>query len=127
MPTSSTRTSRRTPLDTPAALTNVAVFAADRATSCRFLPLLPPITRNVTLPILANRLEFRIHARSVADRDLQSGKNGNVDWGGQHCSLSIHRILYWLDSAARVGYHGTRRIGYGGPSLNVERTSSLYH
>src|SRR5579859_8100698 len=97
-------------LDTPASPQNVAVFAADLATFCRFchphcrlLPLLPPITRNVKLPIPANRLEFSIRAQSVADHHAKSGKNGNVD---PHSQLSpSHTDVLWGVgvSTARAG------------------------
>src|SRR5579859_7778346 len=52
---------------------------------CRFLPLLPPITRNVTLPHPANRLQFGIRAGSPSATKLKNGKNGNVHHAGQHC------------------------------------------
>jgi len=59
------------------------------ATSLPFLavivPLLPPITRNVTFVWAANRLECGIHAVDGTNHDVKSGKNGNVDSGGQHC------------------------------------------
>src|SRR5690348_12114324 len=53
------------------------------ATSCRSLPLLPAITRNVKLPIPANRLEFSIRKEGHSKRKYKSGKNGNVDRAGQ--------------------------------------------
>jgi len=63
---------------------NVAVFAIHLATSCRILPFLPPITRNVKLPRTANRREFGIRAEGTPNTTSQSGKNGNVAYGGQH-------------------------------------------
>jgi hypothetical protein len=89
---SPTHTHRHAHLDIPTSTHTLAVFAAHRATSCRFchppcrfLPPLPPRTRNVTLPIPANRLEFGIRVRSIADHHVKSGKNGNVDRASQHC------------------------------------------
>src|SRR5689334_17855371 len=52
---------------------------------CRFLPLLPPRTRNVTLPDRANRLEFGVSTHCPVTSKLKSGKNGNVDHPSQHC------------------------------------------
>jgi len=52
---------------------------------CRFLPLFPPITRNVKLPNRATRLEFRLLARSALVKKSKNGKNGNVNCYGQHC------------------------------------------
>src|SRR5579859_2570115 len=52
---------------------------------CHFLPLLPPITRNVKLPIPANPLEFKLCPRSPSKTTSQSGKNGNVHHPSQHC------------------------------------------
>ena len=54
---------------------------------CRFLPILPPITRNVTLPHRANPLELGMRADPGRESIVKSGKNGNVDRRGQH-SLS---------------------------------------
>ena len=48
--------------------------------SCRFLPLLPPITRHVKLPARTNPLQFGIRARyalRVAMKNGKNGKNGN--------------------------------------------------
>src|SRR5690348_13634638 len=59
---------------------------AKAATSpCRFLPLLPPITRNVKYPIRRSQLEFSIRAESALARNVKSGKNGNVDLASQLC------------------------------------------
>ena len=69
----------------------LAVFATDLAihlaTSCRILPLLPPITPNVKLPRAANPLEFEIRMRDDADHTMKSGKNGNVNHPSQHCHM----------------------------------------
>jgi hypothetical protein len=69
---------------------NLAVSAAHRATVLPFLaailPLLPPTTRNVTLPRAANRLECGIREESAPDAKCKSGKNGNVDHPSQHQS-----------------------------------------
>jgi hypothetical protein len=60
----------------------VAVFAIPLAISLPFLaailPLLPPRTPNVTLAILANRLEFGSRGEGAPDTRPKSGKNGNV-------------------------------------------------
>jgi len=67
--------------------------------SCRFLPLLPPITRNVTLPIPTTRLESRIGRESRAESISKSGKNGNVHRASQHChpttALSSSALGRW--------------------------------
>jgi hypothetical protein len=52
---------------------------------CRFLPLLPPITPIVKLPIPAAWLEFGVRADPAHGSILKNGKNGNVDRGTQHC------------------------------------------
>ncbi len=69
---------------------NVALFfAVGLATSCHrpchFLPFLPPITRNVKLPIPANPLEFRCEPDQCRESNAKSGKNGNVHRPTQHC------------------------------------------
>jgi hypothetical protein len=46
---------------------------------CRFLPFLPPITRNVKLPIPAIWLELGVRADPAHGSILKNGKNGNVD------------------------------------------------
>src|SRR5690348_5444351 len=46
---------------------------------CHILPLLPPITPNVTLPIRPTRLEFGLPPRLPSNPTSKSGKNGNVD------------------------------------------------
>jgi hypothetical protein len=73
----------------PESALTVAIFAADLATSlphhCRFLPLLPSITRNDKLSSAANRLEFGIWPETTLDITLKSGKNGNVHHSSQHC------------------------------------------
>src|SRR5690349_24536715 len=42
---------------------------------CRSLPLLPPITRNVKLPLHATRLEFGGHADPAHVPKSKNGKN----------------------------------------------------
>ena len=54
---------------------------------CHFLPLLPPITRNVRWLRAAKSLEFRIRAQTVHDTRPKSGKNGNVD-----CRNQLYRL-----------------------------------
>jgi hypothetical protein len=70
---------------------NRAVFAIHRARSLPFLatslPLLPPITPNVTLPNPAKRLEFGIREEMTCDIKSKCGKNGNVHHSSQHCRL----------------------------------------
>ena len=59
-------------------------YLPQSATSpCRFLPLLPPITQNVKLPIPTNALQFGCRARSTDGSKLKNGKNGNVNLGTQ--------------------------------------------
>src|SRR5689334_21619782 len=65
---------------------------------CHFLPLLPPITRNVKLRETANRLELGIRAEDDVDHRVKSGKNGNVDQPTQHCHS--HPSPAWPDVAA---------------------------
>src|SRR5690349_10756913 len=55
---------------------------------CHILPLLPPITRSVKLPIRATWLEFRHGPQLPPNTPSQSGKNGNVDPASQHCRPS---------------------------------------
>ena len=93
---SPTPTHRHMHLDTPTSTQTLAVFAAHLATSCRFchphcrfLPLLPPITRNVKLLRAANPLEFGIRAENVPDTRPKGGKNGNVNHRGQHCRIRV--------------------------------------
>jgi hypothetical protein len=52
---------------------------------CRFLPLLPPITRNVKLLWTAKPLECGVREEDALDTRPKSGKNGNVDHPTQHC------------------------------------------
>src|SRR5690348_10156890 len=89
MLTSSRRNRMRNRVDAAASPPSLAVFAAHRATSLPFLarslPPLPPITATVKLPHRANRLQFRLRARSPSATKLKNGKNGNVHWRGQHC------------------------------------------
>jgi len=73
---------------------NIAIFAAHLATfchfchpPCRFLPFLPPVTRNVTLSNRPNRLEFSNRDGSGGKTHAKSGKNGNVDHPSQHYPL----------------------------------------
>ena len=56
---------------------------------CRILPLLPPITRNVKLPIPATRLESGIREETTPDAKSKSGKNGNVDPASQLCRAEL--------------------------------------
>src|SRR5690348_17687166 len=85
---------------------NVAVFVAHRAIRCHFLaailPLLPPITRNVTFAEAAKRLEFSIREEIARDAPSKSGKNGNVDQDSQHCrtgkcALAALSPMLWPD------------------------------
>ena len=84
---------RHSHMDAPAAPHILAVFAAHRAihchSPCRFLPPLPPITPNVTLPRAANPLEFAVRMRDDADHKTKSGKNGNVHHPSQHYRLEM--------------------------------------
>src|SRR5689334_19328500 len=68
---------------------------------CRFLPLLPPITRNVKLPDRDTRLEFRLQAGSPLTKKAKSGKNGNVDHPSQ-LSPSFSMILRCLRTSVLV-------------------------
>jgi hypothetical protein len=79
------RTSPRMRLDSPSAPQSRAVFAGRLATSCRFLPLLPPITPHVKLSDRANRLELVGRADPARAPHVKSGKNGNGDHPSQHC------------------------------------------
>src|SRR5690349_3362606 len=65
------------------------------ATSCRTLPLLPAITRNVKLPIPATCLEFGTRARDASNAPSKSGKNGNVDRASQLCRTLFDRWRRW--------------------------------
>ena len=82
------------------AVQNVAVFAADLATSCRILPLLPPITPNVKSLIPPNPLEFRCRPRSPSKAKSKSGKNGNVDQSSQlsPSSVTLHCLPFLRSS-----------------------------
>ena len=52
---------------------------------CRFLPLLPPRTSNVTWRQTAKRLELRIRGEYAPGAKSKSGKSGNVDHPSQLC------------------------------------------
>src|SRR5690242_7763435 len=54
---------------------------------CRFLPLLPPITRHVKFVCGANRLECGIGEENAPNAKCKSGKNGNVHRASQLCHL----------------------------------------
>jgi len=64
---------------------------------CRFLPLLPPVTRNVKLPNRPTRLELPLCANPRLAHNLKNGKNGNVHCTGQ---LSIHILSHLSSSIA---------------------------
>src|SRR5690349_24921668 len=72
-------------VDAPTTPPNLAVFAIPLATSLPFLaailPLLPPITRNVTLPRAANRLEFGVRAEAAPRYNMQKRQK-------RQCSLA---------------------------------------
>jgi len=75
--------------------------AAKAATSpCRFLPLLPPIIQNVKLPIRVNWLECGLCSQSPAKTPSKNGKNGNVDWRGQHCPPHLQPLFSSSASSA---------------------------
>ena len=69
----------------PTIATCVATTPRNGKHHCRFLPLLPPITRNVKLPIPTIRLEFPLGHESPAGSNSKNGKNGNVHRASQHC------------------------------------------
>ena len=74
---------------------------------CHFLPLLPPITRNVKLPIPANPLQFSLRPRSARDILSKSGKNGNVNQSSQLYRVGTLRQrrqigLFWFAVIALV-------------------------
>src|SRR5690348_12158615 len=97
---------------------------------CHFLPLLPPIIPNIKLPAPANPLQFSLRPRSAFITQSKSGKNGNVDWRGQHCHLepaSLNPRPAWPDVAA-AGHPGTnvfaghprrRRSGHSCPAVRA--------
>src|SRR5689334_10665043 len=81
---------------------------------CHFLPLLPPITPNVKLPIPANRLEFSGQPHPPHESFSKSGKNGNVDHPSQHChpiapSSRRHVLSPYGPFPAREGGRGLGR------------------
>jgi hypothetical protein len=121
---SPTHTHRHVHLDTSATPHTFAVFAAHLATSCRFchppcrfLPRLPPITRNVKLPHRAKWLEFRVWEETVPDTKSKSGKNGNVDHANQHCHQDYPRHLCWEASSESALRRSVKRIGACHPRL----------
>jgi hypothetical protein len=65
-------------VDMAATAHNVAVFAADLAIRCHFvaaiLPLLPPITPNVTLAWVANRLNSAFERRPPVMHNQKTAK-----------------------------------------------------
>ena len=69
----------------PTIATCVATTPQNGKHHCRFLLLLPPITRNVKLPIPTIRLEFPLGHESPAGSNSKNGKNGNVHRASQHC------------------------------------------
>jgi len=74
---------------------------------CRFLPLLPPITRNVKLPRAANGLEFGIRAEDAPDATSKSGKNGNVDHPSQlYHAAYMPPACHLLDAPGATAYTG---------------------
>ncbi len=87
------RSRERGSVNTAGNACNFAVLAAHVATflplSCRILPPLPPITRNVKLPDRANRLEFGMREEDAPGTQVKSGKNGNVDHPSQLCRPSV--------------------------------------
>ena len=135
MPTSPSRTTRPTHLDALAAPHILAVFAAHLAVSCRFchppchfLPFLPPVTPHVKLPDRPNRLEFNIREETTPEYKMKSGKNGNVDWDGQHCRLSSPA---WPDFVAQPsGVVSTAGcylpVGDSCPRPAISRKTSVY-
>jgi hypothetical protein len=79
---------------------NRAVFAADRATFCRFLPFLPSRTPNVTVPILTNPLEFRMREDATSNTPAKNGKNGN----GDHPSQLYRPVIALPRRVKRAGW-----------------------
>jgi hypothetical protein len=92
-PISPARTRAHGSVNTPTAAPNRAVFAIHLAISLPFLaailPLLLPITQNVTWPIPANPLECGIRTGRAAITHVKSGKNGNVHRSSQHCRAHL--------------------------------------
>src|SRR5689334_1285870 len=69
---------------------------------CRFLPLLPPTMRNVTLSISTNPLQFSLCPHPSHESISKSGKNGNVDHPSQLCHNPLPPLptpLVSLDSS----------------------------
>ena len=67
---------------------------------CRFLPLLPPRTRNIKSHIPANPLQFSPHLHPAHESCSKSGKNGNVHHPSQH-----YRAPFPSISAPLVSFH----------------------
>src|SRR5690242_21015741 len=96
----------------------------DRAVSCRFLPLLPPITRNVKLPTRATRLEFGIWADGTRDTPSKSGKNGNVDHASQHCRTGhVPAGKGHATQAIRQRPGAPQPLGFAVDALDAERAA----
>src|SRR5690348_14306824 len=106
---------------------SVAVFAPDLATLlpplAAILPLLPPVTRNVTFMWATNRLECGIREESDADAQSKSGKNGNVDWDGQHCRPGRASASCGAHRARRLR---PRRVSSGGCSAWHRRLTDIH-
>ena len=68
---------------------DMAALPRNLAVSCHILPLLPPITRNVKLPLHGTWLEFPPRGDPRPTHNLKNGKNGNVQCPSQHCHLSM--------------------------------------
>ncbi len=90
---------------------------------CRFLPPLPPITRNVKLPIPANPLQFRVHNVSPLQAKSKSGKNGNVHHASQLSSKLLHPLLHPLLSAPPP--RPLRPLRFNSPLLRAPHSASV--